>query len=150
MIDILIECCFIFVATIGFSIIFNVKSNQLIYCGFTGVVCFAIYKVFLDYLGLEFYGVVLGTFVGVVIARRLAYIRKIPAAIYAIPAIIPLAPGGTIYLTIYNTIYGNYVDVLKYAFITTKIAGGIVIGMSIALSLPNKWFGYSTLMRGKR
>ncbi len=140
--DIIIQCVFIYFATIGFSIIFNVKSSELIYCGLTGLVCFTIYKVFLVYLGAEFYGTVFGSFFAVLLSRRIAFLRKVPAAIYVIPGIIPLAPGGTVYLTMYNAIYGNYMNVLMYAFITIKIAGGIVIGMSIALNIPNKVFNY--------
>ncbi len=147
---IIVECMFIFLATVGFSVLFNIKKSELPYCGLTGLVCFSIYKFILVYLGAEFYGVFLGTFVAVVVSRRLACLRKVPAAIYAIPAIIPLAPGGMIYLTMYSIIYGEYIDMLKYAFATMKIAGGIVIGMSIALSLPNKWFGNSTLMRKRK
>ncbi len=141
----IMQCVFIFLATVGFSVIFNVKSSELLYCGLTGLVCFSIYKLFVVYLNAEFYGTVLGSFFAVLLARRFAFIRKVPTAIFVIPAIIPLAPGGTVYLTMYNVIYGEYMNVLKYAFITFKIAGGIVIGMSIALNLPNKLFNYKII-----
>lgn len=143
ILNIVVECIFIFLATIGFSILFNVKPTELIYCGFTGLVCFIIYEIFLVFLNAEFLGVVLGSFLAVIFARRLAYLRKKPAAMYAIPAIIPLAPGGAVYLTMYNIIYGNYVNAIKNAAITMTIAGGLVIGMSIALSLPTKWFNFN-------
>ncbi len=137
---IITQCFFIFIATVGFSVIFNVKKSELGYSGFVGVVCYFIYKLILVYFNTEFMGAILGTFTAVMISRRLAYLRKIPASIYIIPAIIPLAPGGAIYLTMYNLIYTDYVNVLKYAFITLQIAGGIVIGMSIALSIPYNFF----------
>ncbi len=141
--EIFVQCIFIFLATIGFSVLFNVKEEELIYCGITGLICFSIYKIFHSYLNIEFYGIILGTFVAVLVARRFAYLRKMPAAVYIIPAIIPLAPGGYIYLTIYNIIFGNYLEVLGHLFTVIKISGGIVIGMSIALSVPNKWFNYN-------
>ncbi len=134
------QCMFIYLATVGFSVIFNVKKSELGWCGVVGVVCYFIYKLVLIYFHTEFMGAIFGTFTAVLISRRLAYIRKIPAAIYIIPSIIPLAPGGAIYLTMYNIIYGNYLNVLKYAVVTFQIAGGIVIGMSIALSIPNSFF----------
>ncbi len=140
--EILLQCVFIFIATVGFSIIFNVKSSELLYCGLTGLVCFSIYKVLFVYFDAEFYGTVLGSFFAVLLSRRFAFLRKVPVSIYVIPAIIPLAPGATVYLTMYNVIYGNYMNVLKYAFMTFQIAGGIVIGMSIALNVPNKLFNY--------
>lgn len=145
----IIECVCIFIATIGFSVLFNVKATELIYCGIVGVTCYFIYKLLLIYYNEEFIGAVFGTFTAVIISRRLAYLRKIPAAIYIIPAIIPLAPGGTIYLTMYNVIYTDYMNVLKYFFLTLKIAGGIVIGMSIALSIPNKVFTINILKKEK-
>ncbi len=149
LLSVIIQCLFIFIATVGFSILFNVKKSELAYCGFVGVVCYFIYKIVLVYYDTQFMGAILGTFTAVIFSRRFAYLRKIPAAIYIIPAVIPLAPGGTIYLTMYNIIYGNYVNVLKYAFLTIEIAGGIVIGMSIALSIPYSVFAVKVFNRRK-
>lgn len=140
MFDIIIQCAFIFLATIGFSILFNVKKDELLYCGIVGVVCFFFYDVFILNNLSSFLGALIGTFIAVVISRRLAFTRKIPAAIYIIPAIIPIVPGAAIYLTIYNIISENNYAAIYYAFETMKITGGIVIGMSIALSLPSSWF----------
>ncbi len=137
---ILLQCIFIVLATVGLSINFNVKSNELIYCGLTGLTCYFFYMIVKIYIHHEFYGVIFGTFLGVILARRFSYVRKIPTTIYVIPAIVPLAPGGTLYLTMYNLINGNSVEAIINAFTTIKIAGGILIGLSIAFSLPNKLF----------
>ncbi len=146
---ILLQCIFILLATIGLSIVFNVKSSELIYCGITGLTCYFFYAIFKLCLNLEFYGAIVGTFLGVLLSRRFSFIRKTPTTIYVIPAIIPLAPGGTLYLTMYNIINRNSVDALLNAFITIKIATGILIGLSIALSLPNKLFNYQISERKK-
>lgn len=149
VLDFFLQCFFIYFATIGFSILFNVKPSELVYCGGVGVVCYFIYKLMIIQYNADFLGAVFGTFTAVIFSRRLAYVRKIPAAIYIIPSIIPLAPGGTIYLTMYNIIYGNYNEVYKYFFATLKIAGGIVIGMSIALSLPYSLFSVNIFKNRK-
>ncbi len=147
---IITQCMFVFIATVGFSVIFNVKKSELGYAGLVGVICYFIYKIILVYYQSDFMGAVLGTFAAVLVSRRLAYLRKIPASIYIIPAIIPLAPGGAIYLTMYNIIYGNNVYALKYAFLTLQIAGGIVIGMMIALSFPYSFFAKQIFKKEKR
>lgn len=147
VIDVIIQCLFIFFSTIGFSIIFNVKSSELVYCGFTGLVCFILYKFVNDFYDQEFLAIIVGVFVASCMSRKLAYIRKMPVTLYVIPAIIPLAPGGAVYLTMYNIIFQNYAETLRYSFTVMKIAGGIVIGMTIALSLPYKWFNKSILKK---
>lgn len=140
VVSILTQSLFIFLSTIGFSILFNVKFSELLYCGFTGLVCFVFYKCIYVYLNQEFMGVIIGTFVATCISRRLAFKRKAPVTVYVIPAIIPLVPGGSVYLTMNSIIFSKYADVIKYSYQIITLAGGIVIGMSIALTLPSSWF----------
>lgn len=139
-INIFSQCIIIFVVTVCFSIFFNVKSSELVFCGITGTIAFGIYKISLDIYGLEIFGVVFGTFLSTCLSRKLAFYRKMPVTLYVIPSIIPLAPGGSIYLTMYSIIYGEYIEALRNGYTTIKIAGCLVLGMSIALSLPYTWF----------
>ncbi len=149
ILNIIIQCILIFLGTVGLSIIFNIKSSELLYCGLTGSVCYFIYMLFSTYLNKEFYGIIIGIFVSVLLARRFSYIRKIPTTLYIITAVIPLAPGGALYLTMYNIISGDGINALMYAFTALKTSSAILIGMTFALTLPNKLFNYKISERKK-
>lgn len=146
ILNIIVQCLLIFLATIGFSILFNIKKDELLYCGGVGVICFLFYDILLLNNFSTFIGAIVGTFIAVTISRRLAFVRKTPAAIYIIPAIIPIVPGAAIYLTMYNIISRDNYYTIYYAFEAMKITSGIVIGMSVALSLPHKWFRFKKLI----
>lgn len=49
-----------------------------------------------------------------------------------IPALIPLAPGGGIYYTVYNIIDKNYDSASTYGYNTLIIAGSMAIGVLTA------------------
>lgn len=145
MFNVFVQCFFIFFATIGFSILFSIKKEELLYCGVVGVISFLFYDILILNEISSFVGAIVGTFVAVVISRRLAFVRRIPVAVYIIPSIIPLVPGSAIYLAMYNIISRDNYNSIYYAFEAIKITSGIVIGISVALSLPSKWFRFKKL-----
>lgn len=147
--DIAVQSFFIFLATVSFAIIFNVKKTEILYCGLDGVICFFIYELLISFNYTKFLSSIISVFIAVLVSRRLSFVRKIPSTVYIIPGIIPIAPGAAIYLTMYSLISGINYDVLKYSLETLTIAGGIVIGMSIALSLPNEWFNFKMSKKEK-
>lgn len=132
----------IFFATVGFSVIFSVPSSELFFCGVVGLVCYVVYYYIFKTFDEEIIGCILGTFFAVCLSRTLTFYRKMPITVYVIPAIIPLAPGGAIYNSMYYLIENDVSTSLSYGLYAVKVAGSIGIGITASLSLPKSFFYY--------
>ncbi len=140
--DLILSFVAIFFATIGFSVVFNVPSSELFFCGVVGLLCYTIYIFVTRTYEAEIFGCILGTFIATCLSRTFTFYRKMPLTVYIIPAIIPLAPGGAIYNSMYHIINEDLVTSLSYGLYAVKIAGSIGIGISICLSLPTSFFHF--------
>ena len=131
------------VATIGFSIIFNVPLKELIFCGIAGAAGWAVFML-ISNIWYNFDTVVAATFFATmtttVFGRFLSTIRKMPSTIYIIPAVIPLVPGVGIYFTMFYVVTREYNLAVAQGVESMKIAGVIAIGLLIVLSLPRWMF----------
>ena len=135
-----------FVATIGFSIMFNVPRKELAFCGFTGACGWIVYQVLLATFSSGVTAAFAGAMIIAYISRALSFRRKMPVNLYMIPGVIPLVPGAGIYFTMYYIIEGDNAAAILRGIETLMIAGVIAIGFLVILSLPRRWFwGAATL-----
>ena len=130
-----------FVATMGFSVIFNVPKKELFFCGAVGAFVWLISNGITHFFPYE---VVAATFFGAITAttlgRILSAIRKMPSTVYMIPGIIPLVPGVAIYRTMFYVVSGEHMLAVAQGVYALSLAGVISVGMLIILSLPRKLF----------
>lgn len=113
----------------GFGIMFNIRGKNLFHTGVAGGISWLVYllgtRANLS-VGLVYF---LATFCLSLYSEIIA--RKIKTTVTAIliPALIPLAPGGGIYYTMYNLIDKNYPMALEKGITTFIIAGSMAIGI---------------------
>ena len=135
------------IATMGFSIIFNVPRRELIFCGLAGA---GSWSVFTLASSLTPESIVTPTFFAAMtvttFARYLSTFRKMPSTIYMIPGVIPLVPGVRIYNTMFYIVTGEHASALTQGIEALAIAGVISFGLLTVLSLPRRLFTFS---RGK-
>lgn len=135
------------VATVGFSIIFNVPRREIVFCGMTGALVWLTFVVITHFfpegtVAATFFGAVTATTLG----RFLSAIRKMPSSVYMIPGIIPLVPGVAIYRTMFYVVTGEHMLAVTQGVYALSLAGVISVGALIVLSLPRKIFS----LGGKR
>lgn len=121
--------------TIGFGIVFNVKGKNLIYSSIGGGISWFIYLKCGEFNlpdGPRFF---IATLILALYSEIIAKKLKIPATIVLIPALIPLAPGGGIYYTMYNLIEKNYPLALEKGINTFIIAGAMALGVFTAVNI---------------
>jgi len=124
-----------FLATIFFSIMFNVNNKQLFFCGLVGSLGWAVYLVALQYALTT---VVASFFVSVVVSitsHLLAIYRKNPVTTYQIAGIIPIVPGAGMYRTLFSLIQEDIDAAIHFLIETLEIAGAIAIGMLLVSSV---------------
>lgn len=132
MINLIVHVISAFVATVGFSILFNVQRRHLMICGLVGAVGWGIYIV-----GTQMgYSEVLSTFIAAVVVAQSSYSlakrRRAPVTVFLIAGIIPLVPGVGLYRTMYSLLFEDYTKALEYALVTFQMSG--VIASAIILS----------------
>lgn len=117
------------ITSFGFGIMFNIKGKPFLHTGIAGGISWLIYLLGMR-AGLGV-GVVyfLATFCLSLYAEIIARKFKITVTAIVIPALIPLAPGGGIYYTMYNLIDKNYPLALEKGITTFIMAGSMAVGI---------------------
>lgn len=137
---IILEFIVAMVATISFAVLFTAPKKEVIYCGLTGALGWAVYY------GMTQQGIhlvlasLVATFCLTVLARCFAVIRKSPVTVYLLSGIFPLVPGAGIYYTAYYLFIGNTEMSGFKGLETLEIAGAIVFGIIFGFGIPQSLF----------
>ncbi|MGN0504957.1 MAG: threonine/serine exporter family protein [Lachnospiraceae bacterium] len=122
-----------FVGTIGFSIFFNIKKERLLYVAISGTVICAIYLCCLKWLhGNLFLSNLIPSILATIYAELSARLKKAPAIVFLLPAIIVLIPGGSFYYTMSHLVNGNEEQFREVGMQTMQSALGIAVGILVA------------------
>lgn len=121
-----------FIATIGYAILINNPKRALLYCGISGTIGWLVYwtlftmgtgKVFSN-----FFGAFMAAMTGIIFAR----IKKMPAILFNIPALVPLVPGATAYQGIRTMVLGDLDYALRTLVVVALVTGAIAMGYMVA------------------
>lgn len=121
--------------TFGFGLLFNIKDKNLFHTSIAGGLSWAIYLLGqkLGYSeGLTYF---IATFAMAVYSEIVSRKISTPVTTILIAALIPLAPGGGIYYTMYNVIDKNYPLAAQKGIQTFIIAGAMAVGIFSASTL---------------
>ena len=130
-----------FVGTLGFAILFGVPRKQYIPAGIVGVLGWLLYLVLFRVAGFSpaISTMVATVFIGIM-ARVFAVVERCPAAVFLICGIFCLVPGAGIFWCTYYLI-SSQIDLSSTAgFTAAKIVIAIVIGIILAMELPQRLF----------
>lgn len=136
----LLQVCVAFVATVAFAVLFHVPKQQYVFSGTTGAVGWLFYLIAM-WLHPS---VVLASFAATVmltaLSRIFAVYRKAPITLFLVCGIFPLVPGAGIYYTAYYLIMSQNELALAKGLETIKIAVAIALGIVLIISLPYNLF----------
>ncbi len=134
-----VELLAVFVAVIGFSMVFNIHGVGILLCTLGSLVCWLSYWLSMR-LGC---GEILSNFIAGVVcavyAESLARIRKSPAIGYLVAAIFPIIPGAGIYYTTWHLVTQDASLALERGWKTFAIAGVIAVGILIVSTIVRLW-----------
>jgi uncharacterized membrane protein YjjB (DUF3815 family) len=119
-----------FFGAAGFSLIFNVEKKHLLLCSFGGVIAWGTYLSVFFFSSNVFLASLAGASISQIYAQFLAIVKKTPAPIFCISALIPLIPGGALYRTMDAAIAKNWVFFRHWGSITLQTVLGIALGIS--------------------
>lgn len=123
------------ITTLGFGIIFNVRGKNLIYTAISGGMGWIIYLFGKDFGLSDGINYFIATLFIAIYCEVISKKTMTPTITILIPALIPLAPGGGIYYTIYNLIERNYPMAVEKGISTFIIAGAMALGIYAATNI---------------
>ncbi|GKQ43478.1 membrane protein [Companilactobacillus sp. RD055328] len=130
--QVIIQIVFAFLSTIGFAIIINNPKRALLACGVVGAAGWIVYWILYN---LQF-GRVLSNFTGAFVAGFLglifARVKKMPAILFNIPALVPLVPGATAYQAVRTMVIGDMDKAIQLIVIVALVTGAIAMGYMMA------------------
>ncbi len=118
-----------FCGSLGFAFLYNQKGFDLVISAIGGMSTWGIYLLFENITANIFLLNIIAAAFAAAFAEVLARLRKVPATFFTVPAIIPLAPGGSLYYTLLYIIRKDSALAEQYGLNTLLAAGGIAVGI---------------------
>jgi len=134
------QCCFAFLACVGFSIVFDVKKPKFVFLSsLIGAIGWAVFLL-MDGVGSDVPRYLVATVAVSTLSELCARIWKAPATIFLLIGIVPLVPGSGLYYAMNFLILGNYAMFAKKGLQTVAYAGAIAVGVSMVTSIVRMIF----------
>jgi len=130
-----VDLFFRFLSTVSFALLVNVPKSEFLWCGLIGMLSWLVVLLVGENLPLYF-GIYLAACCVTLFSRILPRIRRMPMTTYLVPGIIPLVPGGAMYLTMYEILSGEQASAVAIGLSSLQTAGLICLGIVTMLSLP--------------
>ena len=130
-----------FVGTLAFADLFGVPRAQYVTSGLIGAVGWLLYLVLVRFAAVSpIIAVILSSVLICVLARIAAIDHKCPAQVFLLCGIFPLVPGAGIFWCTYYLVSGQLAPALTSGFGAAKTAVAIVLGIIVAMELPQRLF----------
>ncbi|WP_243108729.1 threonine/serine exporter family protein [Clostridium rectalis] len=124
-----------FIATLAFSIIFNIKGKKVFFAALGGGLGWFTYLLFLKLNFSNTLSFFYASTVAAIYSEIMARILKTPVTSFIICSILPLVPGGGMYYTMLESISGDINKFLSTGLSTLTIAGAIAISLVLVSSM---------------
>lgn len=128
----------VFIASLSFALLYNVRRSSLIYCALGGALGWAVYLLLFHcfdhkYLAFFFAAVVITVF-----AEIIGKIKNVPVTIFLTIALFPLVPGKPIFNTIESLLELDKQGFLSWGLETFMTVIAIAIGVILVTSFSTQ------------
>ncbi len=137
----LVQTLAAFIGTTAFAVLFGVPRKQYVAAGVVGALGWLLYLILIRYAGMSAAVATLisTVFIGI-LSRVFAVVEKCPAAVFLLCGIFPLVPGAGVFWCTYYLISSQFDMSSTAGFTAAKIAIAIVLGIILAMELPQRFF----------
>ncbi len=140
-----------FVGTYAFAILFGVPRREYYASGVIGALGWLAYLLLTRYAGASIAVSACVSTLLVCISSRLAAVwRKCPSTVFLLCGIFPLVPGAGVFWFTYHFISKNYDQSFNSGVNALITAVAIVLGIVLAMELPQKFFSTFRLKTGMK
>lgn len=129
------QCLFAAIGTLGFCMIFHLRTRRLLIPTIGGALCWAVYLQFMHFhFGIFLSSLFASAFVGVY-SEIFSYFEKVPGSIYFIPGCVPLIPGSDLYYAMEAMIANEWGAFRLHLTKLALFAVGISLGLGIVVEI---------------
>ena len=115
----------------AFAALFHISPRHLPLAALGGLLSWAAYLLLGNLVPDLFYRILLVSILTAAYAEIVARVRKAPATLFLLPALIPLVPGSYVYYMMLSLVMSHPQDAQEYLLLTTKWAIGLAAGISL-------------------
>lgn len=115
----------------AFAALFHISPRHLPLSALGGLLSWAAYLLLGNLVPDLFYRILLVSILTAAYAEIVARVRKAPATLFLLPALIPLVPGSYVYYMMLSLVMSHPQDAREYLLLTTKWAIGLAAGISL-------------------
>ena len=133
--DIIVQLLTAFLGAMGFALLFGMRRRHIWWASLGGLLAWGVYLLAAQWIPGDFIPYLLASAFAVVYAEMLARLRKSPATLFVIPAILPLVPGGSLYFAMSSAVRGELQEARIYGARALKLALAIAAGISFVVAL---------------
>ena len=126
-------------ATMGFSVFYQVPLKHMPFIGVTGGVCWLVFLLCYPKLGMgpsAFFASVALAFCAQVFSR----VNQCPVTVFLVPGIIPIVPGCTLFFAVFDLLRRSYRTAALTGADGLVVVGAIVLGTALVSVIPNRFF----------
>lgn len=132
-----------FVGTFAFAILFDVPRRLYLASGLIGAAGWCSFLILTRFAGSSpTVAIVISTVLVCVCSRFAAVLQKCPSTVFLLCGIFPLVPGAGIFWFTYYLITSSFRLSFASGFVAGKAAVAIVIGIILAMELPQRLFSW--------
>ena len=135
--EIIVQIIMAFLGSLGFGIIFRMKLDRLFWGAFGGMLTWIVYLLAGNIANDIFTDFLLSAIFATIYAEVLARVKKAPATIFVLPAVVPLIPGSYLYYSVNYLMHSELDFFQESGIMTIKMALAIAVGMFIVGVLWN-------------
>jgi uncharacterized membrane protein YjjB (DUF3815 family) len=137
-----LPCLWALVASMSFSVFFNIHGSGVLICGLGGALGWLVYLLSAPLFHSEVLQSFLAAIAISVYSEVMSRVRKCPVTGYLLVAFFPLVPGGGIYYTMEHAISGETQQFIETGLHTLGVAGSLAVGVLLVSSAVRMWSTY--------
>ncbi len=126
------QLIYAFVSTAAFSILYHIPKRHLLLASLGGLLSWGCYLLLGNVTENLFYRVLLVSILAAAYAEVMAKLRRAPATLYLIPALIPLVPGSYVYYAMLSLVQHDLSGALQNMLLAGQWAVAISMGISLS------------------
>ncbi len=124
-----------FVGSLGFALLFNIRSKRLIAAAVGGLISWLLFVVIHKWIPAEPVVYFLVACAISIYAEFMARILKTPTTAFIITSLIPLIPGASLYYTMVFAFQGDSAAFLPKAIYTLELAAALALGIIVSTTV---------------
>ncbi len=148
-IELLINIAFAYLASAGFALTINVPRRVINLAGISGVTSWIIYWLAMRASMGRLLSNLLGSFAIGILGIIFARMKKCPATVFYIPAIVPLVPGVPAYQAVRELTSGNLRGANDAVLRVIIVTGSIALGMLLSSMCVEIFFRIKKFYKNK-